>query len=984
MAHIGRTVKNVEAPRPLKSQSRSSLKNNYMLIEELIQLIENVALTLQSGINNTEPMAALVQNLRIHGPQLETVSKDTLDRAFVVFRNASQDERLNIMTRLNLLELIELRAKGWEDNGFNSYYKTKQVTNIDLPDGHIDPTQSGYLSTSPTFGGAGAAAAAAIAAVGSAQQTQLLLAPGEVIRNSGKFLKPTKIPGKTYCKDEVVIRNADSGKVMGIKGRRVHMIEELSETIISFQRVNPGAKERLVQITGPTEEKINYAKQLIEDTIRRNASPVRLDPAMGSGHAGGGGSCSSLASSNSDEAVTPRTPGVGGPGNSSLANRLSFNSAQNFMTASAAAAAAQQQQVMNMMGAVVGSTSTPTAAAAAAAAGEYKYTVNVGQHLIKITGDCCDLVRVAKLVLDDYFSSAEFLASVEAGAAFDGSIVSPITTPSTPMSAPQFMMGTPLHAAAPPLADSGIGLNYMAVQGVNSSLHDGDDEVFADSNAAGQSNGLSRSRRSHFSRKDSTPEAAASSTAVRGKNENATAGTVSGDSSRIVHEYEHLLYYSKSPHSWALPLEWQKICEKFPAIVRNKVTKVTATTGTVTNTAPIFRVASITTTNSNISTPTTITTTTTATTAIAITPSTTMPNIIASNNNINSSYANATVVGSAGVGVVSANVTSSLSMNTKNNTTMPAQPAQQPAVVTQQQQQPQQAMHMHSSCPLIHNRQQFELHTPLHIKRKGFFNRQIVSIDEEGYDALQQQQQQHLQQQYHTERHYNNTNNLYQRAYNHHRTDTNANNSNQQQIHYQQQQKFMSVRNGPSTANFSYANMSYNSAGVTAPTQAAAPTNSLSVSFNNGNSANSSAFSNANMDNKPQKLLNKQIKLISSIVESTVIQEPTEAVSKSLESNANDNKVTADATDPPEGDRTKYAKSKLASKARNIRRDAGANNDIIEIIDDEDNDTDVEFVSETKYMQTEIVITADVVANQRRAVERPKFLREYRSNSTCD
>lgn len=132
MAHIGRSVKNVEAPRPLKSQSRSSLKNNFMLIEELIQLIENVAISLQNGINNTEPMATLVQNLRIHGPQLETVSKDTLDRAFVVFRNASQDERLNIMTRLNLLELIELRAKGWEDSGINSYYKTKQATNAEV------------------------------------------------------------------------------------------------------------------------------------------------------------------------------------------------------------------------------------------------------------------------------------------------------------------------------------------------------------------------------------------------------------------------------------------------------------------------------------------------------------------------------------------------------------------------------------------------------------------------------------------------------------------------------------------------------------------------------------------------------------------------------------------------------------------------------------------------------------------------------------
>lgn len=42
--------------------------------------------------------------------------------------------------------------------------------------------------------------------------TPTLLGPGEIIRNSGKFAKPTRIPGKNYCKDEVVIRNADSGK----------------------------------------------------------------------------------------------------------------------------------------------------------------------------------------------------------------------------------------------------------------------------------------------------------------------------------------------------------------------------------------------------------------------------------------------------------------------------------------------------------------------------------------------------------------------------------------------------------------------------------------------------------------------------------------------------------------------------------------------------------------------------------------------------
>lgn len=38
------------------------------------------------------------------------------------------------------------------------------------------------------------------------------LLPGEIVKNSGKFAKPTKIPGKNYSKDEIIIRNADSGK----------------------------------------------------------------------------------------------------------------------------------------------------------------------------------------------------------------------------------------------------------------------------------------------------------------------------------------------------------------------------------------------------------------------------------------------------------------------------------------------------------------------------------------------------------------------------------------------------------------------------------------------------------------------------------------------------------------------------------------------------------------------------------------------------
>uniref|UniRef100_A0A0K8TRM4 Putative gata zinc finger domain-containing protein 7-like isoform x4 n=1 Tax=Tabanus bromius TaxID=304241 RepID=A0A0K8TRM4_TABBR len=570
MSQIGRAVKNLEAPRPLKSQSRSQIKN-YMLIEELIQLIESVAITLASGISNPEPMALLVQNLRLHGPQLETVSKDTLDRAFVTFRNASQDERLNIMTRLNLLELIELRAKSWQDDGINTYYKHK-ATNVEPDIGGNATTftdQTTLGSTSPT--------SIVGANIGQSNTTTQILGPGELIRTSGKFPKPTKIPGKNYSKDEVVIRNADSGKVMGIKGRRVHMIEELSETIISFQRVNPGAKERLVQITGPNEEKINYAKQLIEDTIRRNASPVRLEPSMTQGGTGGGGgSCSSLASSASDETV-PRTGGNRnntGTTTTIIMNNLGGVTNQSnlvcggMVTGNKLARSAAGNQILSH------SFSTNDASL-----GEYKYTVNVGQHLIKITGDCCELVRVAKLVLDDYFSSNEFLASVEAGASFDGStMMNSTSTPTTPM-AQQFVPQSH-QLISSPFADSGIGLNYMASHGIsNSNMAEGDDDVFivetndssANSNSSvnsGQANtappvnGLARSRRSHFSRKDSAPDGVG--------NFNKTPSEPKSETVRIVHEYERLIYYSKSPHSWSLPRDWNKIVENHPSLVRNK------------------------------------------------------------------------------------------------------------------------------------------------------------------------------------------------------------------------------------------------------------------------------------------------------------------------------------------------------------------------------------------------------------------------------
>lgn len=61
------------------------------------------------------------------------------------------------------------------------------------------------LATSPSMSNLG------LAGLGLSSAAASLL-PGEVVKNSGKFAKPTKIPGKNYSKDEIIIRNADSGK----------------------------------------------------------------------------------------------------------------------------------------------------------------------------------------------------------------------------------------------------------------------------------------------------------------------------------------------------------------------------------------------------------------------------------------------------------------------------------------------------------------------------------------------------------------------------------------------------------------------------------------------------------------------------------------------------------------------------------------------------------------------------------------------------
>lgn len=280
---------------------------------------------------------------------------------------------------------------------------------------------------------------------------------------------------------------------------RIKLLSVSNLNFSSISKVNPGAKERLVQITGPNEESINYAKLLIEDTIKRNASPIRETSQEGS--------CSSLASSDDQPQGIQRTR-----------SGVMLSQQQSVQMSMAGKLQRSSSQHNNMF---------QTMNSSEVSVEEYKYTVNIGNHCLKITGDSLDLVKVAKLVLDDFFTNEEFLKPADA--------LSMTAEPSMIPAAHQL----PTHPS--PFTDSGINVDLLAqsastggLQARQSSLEptvvEADEPVVTADEQANAvydipffksqsvdltlsgddnpltANGLNRSRRSHFSRKDSTPE----------------------------------------------------------------------------------------------------------------------------------------------------------------------------------------------------------------------------------------------------------------------------------------------------------------------------------------------------------------------------------------------------------------------------------------------------------------------------------------------
>lgn len=237
---------------------------------------------------------------------------------------------------------------------------------------------------------------------------------------------------------------------------------------------------------------------------------------------------------------------------------------------------------------------------------EFKYTVNIGNQCLKITGDSLDLVKIAKLVPDDYFTNEEFQKSDALLMSTDTSVI-PSAHPSPfidsgvhvdllsrsasnvlpPRQSSQEPIGDVIDIFA---ADEKL-INVSDIPFFKSASIDSTSSsttlTLTDDNPLA-TNGLNRSRRSHFSRKDSTPEAPMKTTKIESESRRKERNIkyipackhdyinlfflLILDEQRIIHTSKSLWwFYSNLPLCKALPQNIEYIRDKVPGIVCEKV-----------------------------------------------------------------------------------------------------------------------------------------------------------------------------------------------------------------------------------------------------------------------------------------------------------------------------------------------------------------------------------------------------------------------------
>ena len=251
------------------------------------KLLQEFDTNVSNGNVDSHAIQGICSFLKNHGKSLDEGSGRTqLDSYFNEYRNLIRSNQLDLLSKCHLLELIELRGAKWNANQeVTDFYhnhrrnlerkKSHQSSSVSSRNSSKDSSTTGDESEEGSTGHHNSGKALELQRQPSFKNRSILKSnSSKVLTSQQNQTSNYSSGGKNLVKEELIIRNSDSGKVMGIKGRRVKMIEEMSDTIISFQRVVPGVRDRLLQITGTRNESIDKAKQLILDTILRNCSPT--------------------------------------------------------------------------------------------------------------------------------------------------------------------------------------------------------------------------------------------------------------------------------------------------------------------------------------------------------------------------------------------------------------------------------------------------------------------------------------------------------------------------------------------------------------------------------------------------------------------------------------------------------------------------------------------------------------------------------------
>lgn len=110
----------VEKPRPLKTV----LSQEDLLI--MVDGVTNRVVSRQFDDQLVGQLANLCANLKLAGPQLELSQKAVMDKLNSALMSACKDDNLDLIARVHMLEIIELRTMGWKTNeNVTNYYKQK-------------------------------------------------------------------------------------------------------------------------------------------------------------------------------------------------------------------------------------------------------------------------------------------------------------------------------------------------------------------------------------------------------------------------------------------------------------------------------------------------------------------------------------------------------------------------------------------------------------------------------------------------------------------------------------------------------------------------------------------------------------------------------------------------------------------------------------------------------------------------------------------